>query len=65
MIGLHPKILEMDGKKAFAVLPFEEFLKIQELLQDYEDLSDLRKAKEAESETPGISLDEAKKEWGI
>lgn len=27
MVTLHPSILERDGKKAFAVLPYEEFAK--------------------------------------
>ena len=31
MIELHPNILENNGVKQFAILPFEEFLKIQEL----------------------------------
>ena len=65
MIGLHAKFLEKDGEKAFAVLPFEEFLKIQERLEDYEDLLDLRKAKEEEGTSPGIPLEEAKKQWGL
>ena len=38
MLTLHPSILERDGKKAFAVLPYEEFLTIQEALNDFEDL---------------------------
>ena len=65
MIGLHPKILEKDGEKAFAILPFDEFLELQEMLQDYEDLLDLRKAKEEEGDASGIPLDEAKKQWRL
>jgi len=34
-------------KKKFAVIPYEEFLEMQEMLGDYEDLKDLRQAKEA------------------
>jgi hypothetical protein len=45
MIAVHPKILELDGKKAFAVLFYEEFESIMEALSDYEDLRDLREAK--------------------
>ncbi|MDJ0580085.1 type II toxin-antitoxin system Phd/YefM family antitoxin [Crocosphaera sp.] len=33
MIELHPEFLTKNGKK-FAVLPYEEFLKIQELLEE-------------------------------
>ena len=65
MIKLHPNILEKDGKKAFAVLPFEEFLQIQDELQDYEDLKDLREAKEKEKNATGLSLSDAKKELKI
>jgi PHD/YefM family antitoxin component YafN of YafNO toxin-antitoxin module len=48
MVKLHPEFLTKNGKKEFAVLPYEEFIKIQELLEDLEDLKDLRKAKEEE-----------------
>ena len=45
MIKLHPEILKKNGKKEFVVLPYEEFTALQELLDDYEDLLDLRAAK--------------------
>ncbi|MDA3938088.1 MAG: type II toxin-antitoxin system Phd/YefM family antitoxin [Spirochaetia bacterium] len=48
MITLHPNIIEKDGKKEFAVLPIEEFIQIQNLLQDFEDLKELRSAKDKE-----------------
>ena len=48
MITLHPNILEQNGKKQFAVIPYEEFLKIQEELNDYEDFKELRQAKQTE-----------------
>ncbi len=41
MLTIHPNILERDGKKAFAVLPYEEFVMIEEELQEYEDLKEL------------------------
>ena len=65
MIALHPNILEQNGKKQFAVIPYEEFLKMQEELSDYEDLKDLRQAKEAEENAPTVGLEEAKKKLGI
>ena len=34
MIALHPNILIKDGKKEFAVLPFEEFSRLQDELLD-------------------------------
>ena len=45
MLKLHPEILVKDGKKQFAVLPYEEFLAVQERLADAEDLFELRDAK--------------------
>jgi len=65
MIELHPNILENNGVKQFAVLPYDEFIKINELLNDYQDLKDLRKAVTKEKDIPGISLSEAKKQLGI
>jgi hypothetical protein len=60
MITLHPNILEKDGKKEFAVLPIEEFIQIQNLLQDFEDLKELRWAKEKEKDIAGFSVKEAR-----
>jgi len=65
MIAVHPNILEKNGKKEFAVLPFEEFLQIQEELLDFEDLKDLREAKNKEQNVKGLSFSEAKKELKI
>lgn len=61
MIELHPEFLTKNGQKEFAVLPYEEFLKVQELLEDLEDLRDLREAKQAEEDSPSILLSDAKK----
>ncbi len=65
MITLHPNILEQNGKKQFAVIPYDEFLKIQEELSDYEDLKELRQAKKTEKNAPTLSLEEARKELGL
>ena len=43
MIQLHPEFLTKDGKKEFAVLPYEEFVALQELLADAADVLDLRR----------------------
>jgi len=58
---LNAQIIKKDGKKEYAVLPYDEYLKIQEELQDYEDLRNLREAKEAEKDAPTIGMDELKK----
>ena len=65
MITLHPEILVRKGKKQFAVLPYEEFLAIQERLADAEDLVELRKAKRAETKKPSIPLAEVKRQLGL
>jgi len=65
MITLHPSILERDGKKAFAVLPYEEFLKVRQELEDYEDLRDLRAAKAEEGSAPISPLRSVREELDI
>ncbi len=61
MIELHPDFFSKNGKKEFVVLPYEEFLAIQELLEDLEDLQDLRTAKQEERDLLSVSLTEVKK----
>ncbi len=58
MIELHPEFLIKNGQKQFAILPYEEFLKIKELL---EDLRNLRDAKEEEKDSLSVSLEDVKK----
>ena len=65
MIALHPNILERDGRKAFAVLPYEEFEKVREELDDYEDLKDLRTAKAEEGSAPVSPLGTVREELAI
>jgi hypothetical protein len=56
MLTLHPNILEKDGKKAFAVLPYEEFQNLQEELDQFEDLKARRSDKSREANAPVASL---------
>lgn len=65
MMTLHPEILSKNGKKEFAVLPYEEFIILQERLADAEDLLELRKAKRAESGKRTISIAKTKRKLGI
>jgi hypothetical protein len=65
LLDLHPNYLEKDGKKEFVVLSIDEFAKIEDLLDDYEDLIDLRKAKEKEKNKSTKSLSDVKKELGL
>jgi hypothetical protein len=55
------QIIKKDGKKEYVVMPYEEFVKIQEELDDYQNLRCLREAKEAELCSPTISLEELQK----
>jgi hypothetical protein len=53
---LHPEILHRNGKKEFVILPYNEFVAIQERLNDAEDLMELRKAKRSEGKKKAIPL---------
>ena len=65
MLKIHAEILEKNGKKEFAILPYEEFLELQERLADAEDLIDLRKAKRAEGRKRTMPLAEVKRRLGV
>ncbi|MEM9595804.1 MAG: type II toxin-antitoxin system Phd/YefM family antitoxin [Acidobacteriota bacterium] len=59
------QILEKDGEKQFVVLPYEDFLKIEETLADYHDLQLLRAAKAEEVDAPALGLADVKTELGL
>ena len=61
----HAKILEKDGQKEFAIIPYEEFVKIQEELDDYESLKALREAKSKEADADTTSFADAKRELDV
>ena len=65
MVAIHPNILEHDGQKAFVVLSYEEFLMVEEELQQFEDLKQLREAKAGEADAPTVSIDAVRKEFGL
>jgi hypothetical protein len=65
MLELHPNILEKAGKKEFVVLPYEEFVALQQLLADAQDLMDLREAKDAEQHAPNMTFNEVKRQLGL
>jgi PHD/YefM family antitoxin component YafN of YafNO toxin-antitoxin module len=62
MTQLHPQFLTKNEKPEFVVLPYEEFIDLQERLEDLEDLLDLRNAKESEGYETSLSLAEVKRE---
>jgi PHD/YefM family antitoxin component YafN of YafNO toxin-antitoxin module len=63
-MSIHPQIIEKDGKKEFVVLPYEEFLRVQEALEDYDDLRTLRDEKSSAADEPTRRLDDVLKEIG-
>lgn len=65
MIELHPKIIEKDGKKQFVLLPYDEYLAIEEALAEAEDLTELRAAKKEEHDAPNIPLEQVIDELGL
>lgn len=65
MMTLHAEILVKNGKKQFAVLPYEEFVLLKERMEDMEDLLQLRKAKKAEGRKRSVSLASAKRQLNL
>jgi len=55
-----PQIIKKDGENEFAVLPYKDYLKIKQALEDYEDLIDLRKAKIETVNEPGVPFNDVK-----
>jgi hypothetical protein len=47
------------------VLPYEEFLALQEKLADVEDVLELRKAKRAEGKKKSLPLADVKRKLGL
>ena len=65
MIEIHPEILEKNGEKQFVILPYEEFVALQEALADADDLVALRSAKKEEHDAPSLPLDDIIQEFGL
>jgi hypothetical protein len=61
MVTLKAQIIKKNGEKEFAVLPYKEFVEIQEKLDDYECLRCLRECKESACAEPNISMEDLKK----
>jgi PHD/YefM family antitoxin component YafN of YafNO toxin-antitoxin module len=62
---IHPQIIEKEGKKEFVVIPYEEYVQIQEALEDFEDLKVLRQEKEQSKSEPTTPLNQAAKNLGL
>jgi PHD/YefM family antitoxin component YafN of YafNO toxin-antitoxin module len=59
------QIIEKNGKKEFAIIPYKDFLRMQEDLEDYSDLRDLRGAKLDPMNQLGRSFEDAAKKLGL
>jgi len=57
-MSIHPQIIEKEGRKEFVVLTYEEFLQIQDALEDLEDIQILREARTSSVSEPTKSLDD-------
>jgi hypothetical protein len=60
VVELNVQIIKKNGKSEYVILPYAEFLKVQEDLDDYHDLLCLREAKEVEKSAATIGIDELK-----
>jgi len=54
---LSPKFIKRYGKNEFVIMPYKQYLQISEIIKVYEDLMDLRLAKEAGKNDIEISID--------
>lgn len=64
ILELHPSFIEREGKKEFAVLPMDEFERLQVFIEGAQDLFLLRQAK-AEDDGERISLAEVEARLGL
>nr|VFK67481.1 MAG: hypothetical protein BECKUNK1418G_GA0071005_11449 [Candidatus Kentron sp. UNK]VFK72890.1 MAG: hypothetical protein BECKUNK1418H_GA0071006_11473 [Candidatus Kentron sp. UNK] len=62
---LHPQVIGKGSRDVFVALPLEEYEVLTEMMEDYEDMLDLRAAKEQAKGQKGIPLDQAIAELGI
>ena len=60
-LGLHPEFLKKNGRNQFVVLPYDEFVQLQEQLEDLADIRALDEARAKESHLPGIPLSEVRR----
>ena len=65
MLKLHPNFLKKNGRKEFVILPFDEYERIEELIQDAYDIRAMRQARRKDADKPSLSLAEAKERLGL
>mgnify|MGYP001806925866 CR=1 FL=1 len=64
-MNLHPQFIRQDGAEEYAILPIEEFRALTEVLEDYQDIQDLRSAKRAEATQTSTSLSDVISEFDL
>jgi hypothetical protein len=64
MPDLNPREAKQDGSDVI-ILPKEEYIRLREMAEDYQALLDLEAAKQSNAGDPGITLEEAKKRYGM
>ena len=62
---MNAQIIEKGGKKEFAVIPYKDFVRMQEELEDYYDLLALRQAKSDPRNKKGRSFNEVAETLGL
>jgi len=58
-------VYDKKGIIEFAIIAYDEFIKIQEQIDDYDCLKALREARTKESDAKTVSLEEAKRTLDI
>ncbi|MDQ7816765.1 MAG: hypothetical protein RDU14_07025 [Melioribacteraceae bacterium] len=58
---LNPQIIKKNGESEFVILPYNDYLKIKQIIEDYEDIVDLRKAKSDTINEPSIPFEQVLK----
>ena len=64
MNKLDTQIIRKDGKEEYVVLPWEQFVELQDRLEDLEDLVDIRQARAAD-DGEHLSAEQVKSELGL
>jgi len=62
---MEAQIIEKQGKKEFAVIPYKDFVRMQEELEDYYDLVELRRAKSDPRNRQGRAFNIVAAELGL
>jgi hypothetical protein len=64
-IELHPEFLTSGGERQFAVIPYDEFVALQEWIEGARDIYALRLAREENKDAPIYTIEEVRKDLGI